>query len=87
MKEHESRKLKNGEVCSYENTDFAWKAYDDKKHVIYVDSNNMAHRLDGPAVELGSHTQFYYIHGNLFVRYGDWEIEVNMLLILEEINN
>ena len=82
MKEHESRIAERGEIIFY---GFSGEI-DDEMEInsskVYVDCNNFAHNLDGPAWgPLG----YYFIHGKHYKNKQDWELEVNRIKTLEEL--
>ena len=90
MKEHESRKLKDGEIYfkyqSGELREFAHREYRPPSMcIIFVDSNNFVHRLDGFNYTNIYETEgYYFIHGSEYSKR-EWEIERNRLSMLGEI--
>ena len=85
MKEYESRKLKSGEIFKgfyRHNNEMFIHRVDKNDEIVYVDSNDLLHNLNGMAwFYLG---ESYYIHGKYYEKQ-DWEIEVNRIKMLEEI--
>ena len=51
--------------------------------IVYVDSNNFQHNLNGYAWKI--FTERYYIHGVTYYNKRDWEIEVNRIKIIDEL--
>ena len=81
MKEHNSRLLKIGESTNVVRNFGSLVRY--IGWVIYVDSNDFLHSLDGYAWVEGDLKE-YRIHGKELTKE-EWEIERNRILILEEI--
>ena len=84
MKEHNSRLLKIGESTNVVRNFGSLVRY--IGWVIYVDSNNFLHNLNGFAWDNKKFTKFssYSIHGKEYSKE-QWDIERNRLLILDEI--
>ena len=82
MKEHESRILNIDEEFYFYDVNTIVNRVLRNVEIIYVDSNNFVHNLNGYAYD---HYCEYWIHGKYFWIKSEWEFERNRLLILEEI--
>lgn len=82
MRKHESRRLEDGLSASGDlfGSAISFSAIDSTNHIVYADSNNFLHNLNGSSFQTPTYNSSYYIHGKC-LRKEDWLKERENLLL------